>query len=56
MKTSRDLVVFFNRIQDSRLDLKSDVFADFSPHWYRKWNIGKIYELEDNDNMSTKLV
>jgi len=40
MKTNRDLVVFFNTtdycVQDSGLDLKPNVFADFFPHRYRK--------------------
>jgi hypothetical protein len=60
MKTSRDLVVFFITtecyVQDSGLDLKSNVFVDFSPHRYRKQNIGKIDEHEDDDNMYIKLV
>jgi len=53
MKTSRDLVVSFNtteyNVQDSGLDLKSNVFADFSPHRHRKWNTGKIDEHEDDN-------
>jgi len=40
MKTNRNLVVSFNTtdycVQDSGLDLKSNKFADFSPHRYRK--------------------
>jgi len=60
MKTNRNLVVSFNttdyNVQDSGLDLKSNVFADFSPHRYRKWNIGKIDEHEDDDNTHMKLV
>jgi hypothetical protein len=60
MKTSRDLVIFFNTtdsyVQDSGLDLKSNITADFSPHRYRKLNIGKIENHGDNDNMYIKLV
>jgi len=59
MKTSRYLEVSFNtdyNVQDSELDLKSNLFADFCPHRYRKWNIGKTDEHEDGDSMYRKLV